>query len=79
VCVRVHVRVGSLLDILDLHAGRAAAARAHEGLRPQLGNLGAPCLERTNTGLSADAAGAHKYDISLQFVVLMENSFIGSS
>lgn len=35
--------VHSLLDILDLHAGRAAAG-AQEGLGAQLGDLGTPRL-----------------------------------
>lgn len=39
-CVWIHL----LLDVPDLHAGRAAAAGAHEGLRPQLRDLCAPCL-----------------------------------
>lgn len=34
----------SLLDIPDLHAGCAAAAGAHEGLRSQLRDLCTPCL-----------------------------------
>lgn len=38
------VWIYSLLDIPDLHAGCAAAAGAHEGLRPQLRDLCTPCL-----------------------------------
>lgn len=45
VCVCVY----SLLDILDLHAGRAAATGAHEGLRPQLRDLCTSCLKCTST------------------------------
>lgn len=40
------VCVSSLLDVLDLHAGRAAAARAHEMLRPQLRDLCTPRLKQ---------------------------------
>lgn len=47
------VCVYSLLDILDLHAGCAAAAGAHEGLRPQLRDLCTPCLNtQTSTNIS---------------------------
>lgn len=59
VCVCVY----SLLDIPDLHAGRAAAAGTHEGLRPQLRDLCTPCLKtQTHTNIS-DPAGAKQINL----------------
>lgn len=43
-CVGVCEWIYLLLDVPDLHTGRAAAAGAHEGLRPQLRDLCTPCL-----------------------------------
>ena len=45
--------VHSLLDVLDLHAGRAAAAGAHERLSSQLWDLSTSCLRHTNTDIKA--------------------------
>lgn len=55
-CVCARLCVYSLLDILDLHAGRAAAAGAHERLRPQLRDLCTPSLNtQTHTNISQPA------------------------
>lgn len=56
VCVCASLCVYSLLDILDLHAGCAAAAGAHERLRPQLRDLCTPSLNtQTHTNINHPA------------------------